>query len=155
MSLVLEIQIETDVPQGTQDALRSAANAVFLYENIPSASLTILLADDDFLQDLNRRYRSQDKATDVLSFPFDDQGLPEMQDDVYIGDIAISVPYAQRQADGRGHNVMAELQLLAVHGILHLLGYDHEDLTQKSEMWAVQRSVLDQLGLAHIEPTEE
>ncbi|MFN2163247.1 MAG: rRNA maturation RNase YbeY [Candidatus Promineifilaceae bacterium] len=155
MSLVLEIQIETAVPQGTEDALRSAANAVFLYENISSASLTILLAGDDLLQDLNRRYRSQDRATDVLSFPFDDQGLPDLQDDVYIGDIAISVPYAQRQADDRGHNVTAELQLLAVHGILHLLGYDHEDFAQKSEMWAVQRSVLDQLGLAHVEPTEE
>jgi probable rRNA maturation factor len=156
MSIELEIQIETAVPQGIEDALRTAASAVFNYENIASAALTILLADDELLQDLNRRYRSQDRATDVLSFPFDDEGLPALQDDnIYIGDIAISVPFAQRQAEERGHSKTAELQLLTIHGILHLLGYDHEDSAQKSEMWAVQRSVLDQLGLAYVEPTEQ
>jgi probable rRNA maturation factor len=155
MSIELEIQIETPVPQGIEDALRTAASVVFNYENIASAALTILLADDELLQDLNRRYRSQDTVTDVLSFPFDDEGLPVLQDDnVYVGDIAISVPFAQRQAEERGHSKTAELQLLAIHGILHLLGYDHEDSAQRSEMWAVQRTVLDQLGLAHVEPTE-
>ena len=153
MTIELEIQQETAVPQGAEDALQAAVDVVLKKEQVLSAALTILLTDDETVRTLNRQFRSEDTTTDVLSFPFDDQ-VPSGQELEYLGDIAISVPYAIRQAAARGHSATAELQLLAVHGILHLLGYDHVEADEKRAMWAVQRSVLDQLHLAHVEPTE-
>lgn len=155
MTIELNIQQETAVEPGTLDALRAAAFAVLRYERQSSASLTVLLTDDQTLRDLNRQFRSEDRATDVLSFPLEDDGILEGPDSSYLGDIAISVPYAQRQAQAGGHGTTAELQLLLIHGILHLLGHDHENEIQKKTMWAVQRAVLNELGLAHIQPTEE
>jgi probable rRNA maturation factor len=64
----------------------------------------------------------------------------------YLGDIAISVPMAKRQAKAGGHSLKSELQLLTVHGTLHLLGYDHEEAEEKKLMWAAQSSILAQVG---------
>jgi probable rRNA maturation factor len=79
-------------------------------------------------------------------------GMDEMKQ--YLGDIIIAVPYSARQAAASGHDLDAELQLLAVHGTLHLLGHDHADLEEKAKMWQAQTAVLTKLGLAHIKPTE-
>ncbi len=121
----------------------------------PPVALTIMLTNDASIQQLNRDFLGYDKPTDVLSFPAGDpppgvEGLP-----TYLGDIIIAVPYAKRQAEAAGHNLLAELQLLAVHGALHLLGFDHAEPEEKQAMWAAQTAVLDQLGLAHIAPTEQ
>ncbi len=67
---------------------------------------------------LNREWRKKDKPTDVLSFPSGERG--------FLGDLVIDVPYAARQARSRGHSLERELQILLVHGVLHLLGFDHE-----------------------------
>lgn len=154
MTFELEIQQETAVPEGAEDALRKAVDAVLENEGVSSGATTILLTDDEKMRALNRQFRSVDKATDVLSFSFGDGEMAPGQAPVYLGDIAISASYATRQAAARGHSVTAELQLLAIHGILHLLGYDHEEAEAQRKMWAVQRKVLDQLGLADVEPTE-
>jgi len=154
MTFDLEIQRETAVPEGAEDALRSAVEAVLENEGVSSGAITILLTDDEKMRTLNRQFRSVDTTTDVLSFSFGDGEMPLGQELVYLGDIAISAPYATRQAAAQGHGATAELQLLAIHGILHLLGYDHEEAEAQRKMWAVQRRVLDQLGLADIEPTE-
>jgi probable rRNA maturation factor len=120
----------------------------------PPAGVTLLLSGDERLQQLNRDFRQEDKPTDVLSFPAG-EALPGLTEpDPYLGDIAISVPYAQRQADKQGHSLLAELQLLAIHGTLHLLGYDHGDPSEKAEMWEAQTAVLLELGIAHIVATE-
>ena len=74
--------------------------------------------------------------------------------ETYLGDIIIALPYAARQAAAAGHAAEAELQLLAVHGTLHLLGYDHASPEEKAAMWSAQTAVLTQLGLSHIIPTE-
>ena len=154
MTIALEIQQEIETPAGIENELKAAANTVLEKEHILSAMITILLTDDKTMRSLNRQFRSEDKSTDVLSFPFGEEpGLPGDQLP-YLGDIAISVPYAGRQAEEQGHSTTAEIQLLAIHGILHLLGYDHDTEDAKGEMWAVQRQVLDQLNLAHVEPTE-
>jgi probable rRNA maturation factor len=76
---------------------------------------------DPEIQILNRQYRGKDKPTDVLSFPLADALQPFL-----LGDVVISVETAARQAQRRGHSLREELQILLVHGILHLLGYDHE-----------------------------
>jgi probable rRNA maturation factor len=154
MTFALDIQKEVEAPSGIEDKLKTAAQSVLENEHVVSAMLTILLTDDQTMRSLNRQFRSEDKSTDVLSFPFGEE-LGSLGDQPpYLGDIAISVPYARRQAEARGHSATAEIQLLAIHGILHLLGYDHEMEDAKEEMWAVQRKVLDQLNLAHVEPTE-
>lgn len=78
---------------------------------------------------LNREYRKVDRPTDVLSFP--------SEDPVFLGDVAVDVPYAARQARRRGHSLDREVQLLLAHGVLHLLGHDHE--TDDGEMFRLQR----------------
>ena len=154
MKIELDIQQETAVPELVEDALGSAAAAVQESQDLPAAAVTVLLTDDEALRRLNRQFRSEDRITDVLSFAFGDAPVPMEDGPAYLGDIAISVPYARRQAAARGHSTTAELQLLLIHGMLHLLGYDHEDPAAKRAMWAVQRDLLDKLGLAHVEPTE-
>lgn len=85
-------------------------------------SLTLVLAGDDAVRRLNRTFRGKDKPTDVLSFPLGETG-PDGKH--YLGDIVIAVPVAGRQARAKGHSLDRELRLLAIHGYLHLLGYDH------------------------------
>src|SRR5688572_11142186 len=81
-------------------------------------TMTIAIVPDGRVQQLNRRYRRQDAATDVLSFPSDERG--------YLGDVVIAAGVARRQAGAARHSVQTELRVLALHGLLHLLGYDHE-----------------------------
>jgi probable rRNA maturation factor len=85
--------------------------------------VTVLLTSDAAIRSLNRRFRGKNKATDVLSFPADaDAPGPEK----IAGDLAISVPTAQRQAAEQGHSLATEIKVLILHGLLHLAGYDHE-----------------------------
>ena len=110
-----------------------------------NTEMTIVITGDEQLNALNRQYREIDKPTDVLSFPADFTD-PE-NEAPYLGDIVISFPRAAYQAEVGEHAVMAEIQLLVVHGILHLLGYDHAQPLDKSAMWAAQEEILYQLGL--------
>jgi len=80
--------------------------------------VTIALVTDRRIQQLNRTFRGMDKATDVLSFPADEPGM--------LGDVVIARGVARRQARGAGHDFPTEVRVLALHGLLHLLGYDHE-----------------------------
>ena len=124
----------------------SAAEAVLLEAEVPdSPSLLIRITDDEELQELNVSYRGIDKPTDVLSFPADFMD-PDLEGR-YLGDVVISLSRAEEQAQNRGHKVEAELQLLTVHGVLHLLGYDHGDKKEKEEMWSLQSCILERLGL--------
>ena len=126
--------------------LKSAAEAVLLECGLPdSPSLLIRITDDEELNTLNLKYRGKDKTTDVLSFPADFED-PDLESR-YVGDVVIAFPRAEEQAQKRGHFVEAELQLLVVHGTLHLLGYDHGDKTEKNEMWSIQSRILEKLGL--------
>lgn len=99
-------------PRGLATWLQKAAPAR------AHGEVTIALISDARMRTLNRAYRGKDYATDVLSFP--------VGDDQFLGDIAIATGVAQRQADDAGHPVGTELKILALHGLLHLLGYDHD-----------------------------
>ena len=107
--------------------------------------LTIAVEDDAHVQRLNKQYRHIDKTTDVLSFESND--LNPESGLLYLGDIIISYPMAFSQSTTAGHPVLSELQLLVVHGLLHLLGYDHAEPDEKEKMWVVQKNILDQLGV--------
>lgn len=100
--------------------------------------ISLLLTDDETIRQLNKEYRNKDKSTDVLSFP--------MEDDIMLGDIAISVDTAKRQAEEAEINIDRETAFLFIHGLLHLLGYDHETSQEdEAEMFALQEKILKKL----------
>jgi probable rRNA maturation factor len=98
---------------------------------LKNPEVSILLLDDPQIRDLNREYRKKDKSTDVLSFPMLDETSGNVQPQL-LGDIVISVETAEKQAHNRKCALYKELSILLIHGMLHLLGYDHE-LSKKDE----------------------
>ncbi len=113
---------------------------------INTVDLTIELGSDPQIQALNRDFLGNDKPTDVLSFPSGGEKDPETGND-YLGDIFISLSRASEQAQKAGHPVDAEIALLTVHGVLHLLGHDHGTPGEKTRMWDIQNQVLTSLDV--------
>ncbi len=155
------IALEADAIEGAAralvdaDALRALCARVLEEEGVEDAAgLTIVFADDALLRSLNREHRDVDAPTDVLSFPAwesgvdtDDFAPPEVPRDAdepgrYLGDIAISVETATRQADEAGLTTEQELAHLVLHGLLHVLGYDHESPEDDARMRAREEAVL-------------
>ena len=124
--------------QAAKETLERAATII-------GVELTIVLESNEVIQALNNQFRQIDAPTDVLSFPSGDMEDPE-SGLIYLGDIVISVQTAQNQAARAGHSLQAELQLLTIHGVLHLIGYDHADEDQKSAMWNLQAEILETIG---------
>jgi probable rRNA maturation factor len=147
------IHIESEVPF-SEALLKRAVSAALTHQSVsPDSELTVVLTDDARLHELNRDYLGVDAPTDVLSFPASETD-PETGAR-YIGDILISIPRARAQADAAGHLLEAEVQLLVVHGVLHLLGHDHAGTEEKARMWQVQAEILEGLGLGQIQIREE
>ncbi len=107
-------------------------------------SISVLLAGDETLGSLNARFRSVARTTDVLAFG--SRGLDPETGVVHLGEIAISLPRAGAQARARRAPLEREVQLLAVHGTLHLLGLDHDTPVRKQRMWRAQREILKELN---------
>jgi probable rRNA maturation factor len=128
--------------------IRRAAETTLLAMAEPGdpAGLTIVLSDDQQLRALNNEYLGIDAPTDVLAFPADQ--IDPDTGERYLGDILISLERARLQAEAGGHALADELQLLVVHGMLHLLGYDHGDPDEKERMWSAQADLLHALGLS-------
>lgn len=139
------------MPVWIEEASQAAYRMVGKSDN---AEVNFTIHHDLFLKKLNKQYRSIDSTTDVLSFE-NGQIDPETGN-LMLGDIAISYEKALAQSLEAGHPVENEIKLLTVHGMLHLLGYDHAELNEKLEMWRVQKRVLEQIHcqLAR-EPGEE
>jgi len=150
----IHIQIDEafsgDVPP---KLIREAARAALTHQHAASGALSISISGDETLQELNRKFLDHDAPTDVLSFPSDSDD-PDTAGR-YFGDIAISFPRAHAQAAGGGHAVEAELQLLTVHGILHLLGHDHDEEDRQAKMWKAQEEILTGLKCEIIEPNPD
>jgi probable rRNA maturation factor len=144
------IEIPETLPISIDPAVvEAAAQASLQACNAPThADLTIVLADDAQIHQLNRQFLDIDAPTDVLSFPAGD--VDPDTDRPYLGDVVISIERAQAQA--QNHTLEDELRLLVVHGVLHLLGYDHAEQAEKEAMWGIQREVLRQLGCEDIMP---
>jgi probable rRNA maturation factor len=126
--------------------LSRAAEATLLQQFAPDADLTLVLTDDEHIQALDRTYLGIDSPTDVLAFPAAETN-PETGRR-YLGDIIISVPRAEAQSKAAGHSLKEELSLLVVHGVLHLLGFDHGGEDERTRMWAVQARILTLLGIS-------
>jgi probable rRNA maturation factor len=160
---VYQVDVQVDAAFAddvNEDALASAVRATLRHQRAPTASVTLVITDDAAVQRLNRDFRGVDAPTDVLSFPnheffeAQEQGAepfvvpPELLDEqaAYLGDVIIALPYTQRQAHKLQRDLQTELCLLAIHGTLHLLGFDHTTPTEEAEMWAIQNDVLAELG---------
>lgn len=125
--------------------MERAAKETLATANAPGeAELTILLTNDDQIQQLNREYLSMDEPTDVLAFPANYMD-PDTKA-LYLGDVIISYERAVVQAQAGAHALEHEIELLVVHGILHLLGHDHGESDEKAKMWAAQAEILARLG---------
>ncbi len=125
--------------------------------------VSVLFTSDAGIRDLNREYRNKDAVTDVLSFPnFTPEEISQLKSagrgaknlfearsaNAYLGDIAISLPQAARQAQEQGHSLECETAILTVHSILHLLGYDHEQTENAArQMFDLQTSILEGMGV--------
>jgi probable rRNA maturation factor len=128
--------------------LEQAAGAVLAQHDVHSdSSLTVVIADNDFVRGLNQQYRGVDSPTDVLSFPADEPPVAIDDEPPYLGDLIIAFPYASAQAARENHDLSDSLALLVVHGTLHLLGYDHDTPENRAEMWAAQESALRVLNI--------
>jgi probable rRNA maturation factor len=113
----------------------------------PLAELCIKLVDEATMAELNEKWMEKSGPTDVLAFPMDElrPGLVnEDPEDGVLGDLVLCVAVAERQAAEAGHPVRDEVQLLTVHGILHLLGYDHAEPDEHKEMFGLQARLLEQ-----------
>jgi probable rRNA maturation factor len=159
----VEVELQVETPFGdnlNNEQLRHAARLTFEQGRTQPATahtVAILITDEATSQALNQQYRGVDAPTDVLSFAnTPDPDFPDSSDTMggHLGDLVISFPVAARQAQQAGHTAAAEVTLLVVHGMLHLLGYDHHTDAQKAEMWALQGKVMSRLNLAHVQPTE-
>ncbi|NLJ74637.1 MAG: rRNA maturation RNase YbeY [Firmicutes bacterium] len=150
----MEILINNDQTQysinGFEVQIESAFQILLTLEDIrEQVEVGVTFVDDVAIQSLNREYRGKDVPTDVLSFPQDDddgffvpEGVPRI-----LGDIVISLPRAAEQAGDYGHSMEREVVYLAVHGLLHLLGYDHEDSQDQSIMRQREEEVMARIGL--------
>jgi rRNA maturation RNase YbeY len=114
-------------------------------EDHPPSQLTVLFAGRDFVRRLNRQVRGEDHATDVLSFPAGNG--PELEDADHLGDIVLCLPIAEEQARRNRTSLETECACLAVHGALHLLGYDHKTEQEYDEMMRKTLAAVRQAGL--------
>lgn len=157
MTYAIDIQVDESVFAAVDtEALVSAVTATLRQQEIDMAALTVVITSDEAVRELNRDYRGIDGPTDVLSFAAREESddapdialPPEVAAELasYLGDLVIAFSYSERQAAHFGNSITAELQLLAVHGTLHLLGYDHQEQADEDAMWAIQELILSQFG---------
>lgn len=139
-----EIDVEVEGVAGVgAEALRADARRLLAAAGLGPAELSVLLVDDERIQELNAEWRGKDAATDVLSFP--QQAAPVLGG--VLGDIVISVPTAAAQAQGLGHPLDTELRVLLVHGLCHLLGQDHETEHEAAQMAEHELRLLAAIGV--------
>lgn len=145
---MIHIQIEEPYEASVEpELLEKAALAVLQHQSYDlAAELSVVIDSDEKLRQLNREFLGIDAPTDVLSFPSEEFDPDEQAD--YIGDVIISYPRALSQAQAAGHPVINEIQLLVVHGVLHLLGHDHAEPQEKSKMWQAQAEILSSMGVS-------
>jgi len=150
MNTTISFEPETlTIEESLLKEILRAADVVGEAYGVEKAELSITLTDDEHIHALNKKYRGVDRATDVLSFAFRESNEPEVIDAEFeiLGDVIISLERAKSQAKEFGHSFLREVIFLEVHGLLHLLGYDHIDDDERQEMETEQRFIMDKLGI--------
>ena len=120
------------------DYLYDVLDAALKHEKVKNAIFSVVFMEDEEIHKMNKEYRGVDRVTDVISFAFEDNNDLVYNDIRMLGDIFICIPQMKRQASEYGHSEKRELAFLAVHGILHLLGYDHMNEEDEHVMFELQ-----------------
>ena len=127
--------------------LNELLNFVVTKEKLENCLFNVILVDNDYIHKLNKEYRKIDKITDVISFALEDNQDEIELDFRVLGDIYISVNKAKEQAKEYGHSFLRELSFLTIHGLLHLLGYDHMTKEEEEIMFKKQDELLNEFGI--------
>lgn len=154
MSLVIDLIDETkEISEKDSSYIVELLNFAAAMEKVQAETeISLTFVSNEKIREINREYRNKDSVTDVISFAMEEMGEGEMElvgleMPRVLGDIIISVARTKEQAEEYGHSFMRELGFLAVHGFLHLLGYDHETEEDEKEMFTRQKDILDAFGL--------
>ncbi len=117
------------------------------YLKLDKVVFNVIIVNNDEIHSLNKEYRGVDRPTDVISFALEDDDTFIPLEERVLGDIYISIDKAKEQASAYGHSLLRELCFLTIHGILHLLGYDHMNEEEEKEMFTLQERVLESYGI--------
>ena len=144
-SVSVELTNESGFAVDEESLLAVTMHALASMKVHPDADVAIVLVDENAMADLHLQWMDEPGPTDVLSFPMDELRPGLEGDDAaegILGDIVLCPTVAQKQAEAAGHSVMDELHLLTVHGMLHLLGFDHAEPEEEKEMFSLQGEIL-------------
>ncbi len=147
--MAVELITTSDLEPEVQTSLKAvfAALNVAQLPDVPAGHVNLKLVDDDGIRALNSKYSGQDEATDVLSFSYIENGQEAAEGE--LGDIAISLPAAERQAKAAGTALATEIALLTLHGVLHILGYDHAEAGDQAKVDGLQSQIMSAAGLIY------
>lgn len=138
-----DFTIEDNNLYNNYDYLYEVIDYTLEHEKVVNSIFSIIFVDDEEIHKINKEYRKVDRITDVISFAFEDNEEKRYNDIRLLGDIYICIPQMKRQAQEYKHSEKRELSFLAVHGLLHLLGYDHMEPEDEKNMFALQELILN------------
>lgn len=143
---MFEIMNETKEEIKDIETVQKVLEKVVKKEKLEDAIFNVILVDNSYIHELNKEYRGIDRPTDVISFALEDE--KEVNSPIRIlGDIYISVDKIKEQSEAYGHSYLREFAFLSVHGLLHLLGYDHMTKEDEKVMFAYQEEILKEAGI--------
>jgi probable rRNA maturation factor len=131
----------------TSTLIKEISEKILRYLKLTNVTLSVIITDNAVIQDINKQYRGKDRPTDVISFAYREEPFPEIEiEREELGDIYISLEKAEEQAGDYGNDLQGEIKRLLVHGILHLVGYDHEkDDSEALKMDALEEEILNSI----------
>ncbi len=141
-----EIFNETDEEIDIEE-IKKLVDYALKYKNLENVEFNIIFVDNETIRNINKEYRKIDKETDVISFALEDNEDIKFEFGRLLGDIYISIPKMKEQAKEYGHSQQRELSFLIIHGLLHLLGYDHMAKEEEEVMFKEQELILDGYGI--------
>ena len=144
---MFEIYNETNEEIKEIETIKKLMKFAIEHENLGNVEFNIIIVDNEYIHTLNREHRGIDRETDVITFALEDYEDIKYDDYRLLGDIYISIDKARSQAEEYGHSFLRELSFLAIHGFLHLLGYDHMEEEEEKVMFARQEMILDEFGI--------
>lgn len=142
-----EIINETNESISELEEVKKLIEFALKYMDINNSVFNVIIVSEDKIQELNREYRNKDSVTDVISFALEDDSIFIKTDVRILGDIYICLKRAKDQALEYGHSFLREISFLTIHGLLHLLGYDHMKEEEERVMFKLQEMILDEYGI--------
>lgn len=151
--LAIDFMDETETLQSSDlEFIEKILQHAAVLEEVGNAEVSVTFVDNEIIRGINKEYRGKDEATDVISFAMEERGEGEPEiigadEERMLGDIVISLDRTKEQAEDYGHSFERELGFLAVHGFLHLLGYDHMTEADEKRMFSRQEEILSSMGV--------